>query len=265
MISRQPVLFISHGGGPWPYIDDMREDFAVTAAALTALPASLPAKPKAIIAISGHWENDVVTIATSAQPPMVYDYSGFPAHTYQIKYSAPGSPDIAMQTANLLEGQGIPFKLDPDHGFDHGTFVPLYLMYPDADIPVISMSIRRDYDPAAHIRIGQALEHLRAQGVLIMGSGLTYHNLRRFNQSGAAASETFERWLTEAVQATDVTARNQKLVDWESAPDARLAHPREDHLIPLMVAAGAAGESVGRVAFRDRVWGITMASYRFDD
>ena len=261
---RMPVFFVSHGGGPWPYIAGMREQYAVTERELKALPARLPTKPKAILVITGHWEAAEFTVSTAAQPPMEYDYSGFPAHTYQIQYSAPGSPQLAARVAELLAGAGVAAKEDARRGFDHGTFVPVGLMYPDADVPVVMLSLKSSYDPEEHIRIGQALAPLRDEGVLIIGSGLTYHNMRGFGRDESTqVAEAFERYLSDAIQQSDSKLRDGMLVQWEDAPGARLAHPREDHLLPLMVVAGAAGDDPGKPAFMERVMKVPMASYAF--
>lgn len=261
---RFPVFFISHGGGPWSYIDGLREQYAVTETALKNLPRTLPERPRAILVISGHWEAPVFTVSTSEHPPTIYDYSGFPEHTYHIKYPAPGSPTLAARVQTLLGEAGIESAADPERGFDHGTFVPLGLMYPAADVPVVLLSLKSNYDPAEHIRAGQALQPLRDEGVLIIGSGLNYHNMRGFNRADAMdVSVQFEHYLHEAMTSAP-QQRLQKLVDWEQAPFARLAHPREDHLIPLMVAAGAAGEDAGERLVVDKMMGVVMASYWWD-
>jgi aromatic ring-opening dioxygenase catalytic subunit (LigB family) len=262
-----PTLFISHGGGPWPWIDERRVDFAGTLQWLQQLPGTLPETPRAILSVSGHWEEPEFTVATAAQPPMVYDYYGFPEHTYRIKYSAPGSPELARRVHALLSGAGVRVAEDPERGFDHGTFVPLAVMYPNADVPIVSLSLRANLNAAEHIRMGAALAPLRDEGVLIVGSGLSYHNLRALRMSATAGpvSEQFEAWLTRAVEEPNVETRNSLLSRWAEAPAARQAHPREEHLIPLMVAAGAAGTSAGHLAFQDHVWGVSMASYRFSE
>jgi aromatic ring-opening dioxygenase catalytic subunit (LigB family) len=263
---RMPALFISHGGGPWPFIEAMRAEFAKTEAWLRALPGTLPRPPKAILSISGHWEEERFTVSSAPRPPMIYDYYNFPPHTYHIQYPAPGSPEVATRVRELLNAAGIECDDDPERGFDHGTFVPLALVYPRAEVPVVSLSLRTNLDAAEHIRMGQALAPLRDEDVLIMGSGLSYHNLRamRTTPSAGPVSERFEEWLTQAVQQ-DAQTRTQQLTQWHLAPGARLAHPREDHLIPLMAAAGAADGDTGRRIFLDRVWGIAMSSYQFGD
>jgi aromatic ring-opening dioxygenase catalytic subunit (LigB family) len=197
----------------------------------------------------------------------VYDYYGFPDHTYRIRYAAPGSPELARRVHGLLAGAGIVAAEDEERGFDHGTFVPLAVMYPNAEVPIVSLSLRSNLNAAEHIRMGAALQPLRDEGVLIVGSGLSYHNLRALRMSSTAGpvSEQFEAWLTRAVEEPKTEARNALLSRWTEAPAARQAHPREEHLIPLMVAAGAAGTSPGHLAFRDHVWGVSMASYQFSD
>ena len=246
---------------------DRIQDFAGTFEYLQKLPATLPSQPLAILCVSGHWEEPQFTVATSEQPPMVYDYYGFPEHTYRIKYPAPGSRAVAARVAQLLKGAGVTINEDAERGFDHGTFVPLAVMYPQAQIPVVSLSLRANLSASEHLRMGAALAPLRDEGVLIVGSGLSYHNLRALRVASTAGpvSDQFEAWLTQAVSEPDPAARAQQLSQWDAAPAARLAHPREEHLIPLMVAAGAADESRGALDFRERVWGVSMASYRFSD
>jgi aromatic ring-opening dioxygenase catalytic subunit (LigB family) len=196
---------------------------------------------------------------------MVYDYYNFPPHTYRVTYPAPGSPELATRVRELLSAAGIAVREDPNRGFDHGTFVPLALMYPKADVPVVSLSVRSDLNARDHINMGAALAPLRQEGVLIVGSGLSYHNLRELfsNPAAGAISEKFEAWLTDTVSDPNPQSRADRLSQWSTAPAARQAHPREDHLIPLMVAAGAASDDAGQVVLRDVVWGISMASYRF--
>ena len=231
--TRMPVYFLSHGGGPWPFVEGMREQFALTEREFRALPGRLPRKPSAILVITGHWEEDPLAVSAAAHPGMEYDYYGFPAHTYQIKYTAPGSPEVATRVQQLLGDAGFPVRADIARGFDHGTFVPVGLMYPEADVPVVMLSLKKSYDPGEHIRIGQALQPLRDEGVLIIGSGLTYHNMRGFGRDESTpVAEGFERFLHAAVEEAPAR-RNELLEKWESAPFARAAHPQEDHLLPV--------------------------------
>ena len=262
--TRMPVFFVSHGGGPWPWVDGMKQMFVKTAREFAALPSRLPAKPKAVLMITGHWEAARFSVSTSERPAMDYDYSGFPEHTYRLQYPAPGLPALASRVRELLDQAGFESADDASRGFDHGTFVPMSLMYPDAGVPVVLLSLRSDYSAAEHIRVGQAISSLRDEGVLIMGSGLTYHNMRGFGRNESTpVAEAFEAYLNDAISQADVVTRNDMLIHWEKAPGARLAHPQEDHLLPLMVIAGAAGDDVGHRVFVDHVMNVAMASYQF--
>ncbi|MFN8019329.1 MAG: class III extradiol ring-cleavage dioxygenase [Acidimicrobiales bacterium] len=263
---RLPTYFVSHGGGPWPWIKDlMPGDFGPLEASLRAIPREIGATPKAVLVISGHWEAPEFTVQTSAQPPMLYDYGGFPEFTYHIQYPAPGSPEVAARVVELLGGAGIAVRTDDRRGFDHGVFAPLYVSWPDADVPILQLSMKHGYDPEAHLAAGRALAPLRDEGVLILGSGFTYHNLRDFGPGGSVASREFERWLTEAVVRGPVAERTEKLRHWDRAPYARHAHPAEDHLVPLMVAVGAAEDEPGTLTYLETEFfgGLTSASYRF--
>ncbi len=230
---------------------------------LAELPQSLDARPKAIVVISGHWEEPEFTVTAHPRPPLIYDYYGFPEHTYRLKYDAPGSPELAQKIRDLLEQSGIPAQSDASRGFDHGVFIPFKVIFPDADIPVVQLSLKTGLDPEAHIKAGRALAPLRNEGVLIAGSGMSYHNMSRFGAVADPASDRFDAWLSEAVTARDPGARDQRLAQWERAPAARQAHPREEHLLPLMVAAGAADSDPGEKVFTDRVMGATISAFRF--
>jgi aromatic ring-opening dioxygenase catalytic subunit (LigB family) len=263
-MTRMPTYFISHGGGPWPWISDMRRGFAALEASLAAMPGEFPEPPKAILMISGHWEAGEVRVMHSAAPPMVYDYYNFPAHTYQITYPAPGAPAIAERAADLIRAAGLPVALDDVQGFDHGTFVPAYVMYPEADVPVFQVSMLETYDPADHIRLGRALAPLRDEGVVIVGSGLSYHNLRLFGPQARVPSEAFDAWLAEVLESAP-EARTASLLDWESAPYARVCHRQEDHLVPLFAAYGAAEADKAVMTYHED-WvfgGVTASSWRF--
>jgi len=265
MHTRLPTYFISHGGGPWPYMDDMRRMMHVLEQSLQDMPRQIGVIPKAVLVISGHWEEPVFSVMSSPRPPMVYDYSGFPPHTYQVVYPAPGAPALAERVQGLITAAGLPARLDSQRGFDHGTFAPLVVMYPQADVPVIQLSMRHGLDPAEHIALGRALAPLRDEGVLIVGSGLSYHNLRLFGSQGRAPSQAFDQWL-QAALAQPPAERAARLIEWASAPAARTAHPREDHLIPLMVAVGAAYDDPATMVYHeDGIFGgVTASSFRFD-
>ena len=262
-----PTYFISHGGGPWYWMPEMKPVYRELEKSLQEMSREIGVAPKAILMVSGHWETSDFTVMTSANPPMVYDYSGFPEHTFRVKYSAPGSPEVAVRVQELMQKAGFDTRTDSSRGFDHGTFVPLAAAYPEANVPVLQLSIRKDYDPETHLAVGRALAPLRKEGVLIVGSGLSYHNLRQFGPEAVLPSAEFDAWLSKTVSGLSSEERNEKLRNWSLAPSARSAHPREDHLIPLMVAAGAAEEEKGvRVYHEDSFFGgITVSSFRFGD
>ena len=260
-----PTYFISHGGGPWPWLEgDFRRQFDRLEVSLKDLVASLPRKPRAVLVISGHWEEDRFTVMSGDAPGMVYDYGGFPKHTYEIRYSAPGSPQVAARVKELLEAAGLPVALDPARGYDHGTFVPLAVMYPDADVPVLQLSLRHGYSPEEHLALGRALAPLRDEDVLIVASGLSFHNLRAFGPAARDPSEAFDGWLDRALMSTP-EERTGQLIKWEKAPAARVAHPQEDHFIPLLVAVGAAEREPATRVYHERgfMGGVTASSYRF--
>ncbi len=232
-------------------------------ASLARMPDEIGTRPKAVLMISGHWEAPDFAVMSSPAPPMVYDYSGFPTHTYQIKYAAPGAPDLAVRVKDLITAAGLPSHLDPARGFDHGTFAPMQIMYPAADMPLFQVSLKHGYDVSEHLALGRALAPLRNQGVLIVGSGLSYHNLRLFGAGAKAPSAAFDAWLTEAMEA-EPTRRVELLKAWQAAPSARVCHPQEDHLVPLFAAVGAAeGERATRVYHDANVFGgVTASSWR---
>ncbi|MBM7049264.1 class III extradiol ring-cleavage dioxygenase [Rhizobium lusitanum] len=264
---RLPTYFVSHGGGPWPYMTgEFRNNFDKLEQSLVEMRAELGDAPKAILVISGHWEGEGFAISSGAKPGMVYDYSGFPEHLYHITYGAPGSPELAKRVQALLRGGGIETQLDPTRGFDHGTFSIMKPLYPAEDLPVVQLSIDAGYDPALHLAVGRALAPLRDEGVLIIGSGLSYHNLRDMRgTSGYEPSRRFDDWLQQTLVHASPDARAEQLLAWEQAPFARAAHPREDHLIPLMVAVGAAEDEPGAVTYHqtDFAGGLTASSFRF--
>lgn len=270
MPKRQPSLFIPHGGGPCFFMDwDPPDTWDRHRAFLEGLPAMLPERPKALLVISGHWEEPVFTVQTNPAPPLLFDYYGFPPHTYQLTWPAPGDPALAGRVRSLLEDAGFETGEDAERGFDHGVFVPLKVAFPAADIPTVQLSLRGDLDPAAHLAAGRALAPLRDEGVLIVGSGNTYHNLRRMlgamggRVPAEPAGRAFDRWLEEAVTEPDPERRAARLTRWAEAPGARESHPREEHLIPLHVAAGAAGADPGRKVFEDVVMGAIESAFRF--
>ncbi len=263
--NRMPVAFLPHGGGPWPFVD-----LGMDKAELEALAGYLRSvrnlpktAPKALLVISAHWEEAVPTLMTAARPPMLYDYYGFPPESYRITWPAPGAPELATRVGALLGAAGFPSAVDAQRGFDHGTFVPLKLAWPDADVPTLQLSLKRGLDPKEHLALGRALAPLRDEGVFILGSGMSFHNMRAFwDPNAGAGAKTFDQWLQETV-ALPQAQRDERLANWSAAPSARFAHPREEHLLPLMVVAGAAGADVGSCPFVGACFGKQISAYHF--
>jgi aromatic ring-opening dioxygenase catalytic subunit (LigB family) len=246
-------------------LDQLHGAYDALVQSLRAIPRELGVKPKAVLVISGHWQAPEFCVTSGAQPPMIYDYYGFPPHTYHVRYPAPGLPALAEQIRVLIEGAGLPARLDAQRGFDHGAFAPLAVMYPQADVPVLQLSLRSGYDPAEHLAVGRAIAPLREQGVLILGSGLSYHNLRRMGPQAALPSSQFDDWLQQTLVASSASLRLQRLIEWTQAPAARVAHPEEDHLMPLMVAVGAAQQEAAACIYHEDGFfgGVSVSSFRF--
>lgn len=267
---RMPTIFIPHGGGPCFFMDwnppnawDNQADY------LRSLVVAIGQKPKAMLVISGHWEEDEVTVQSNPAPELLFDYHGFPAHTYELEYPALGDLALSTRVVELLRDAGIPTNVNSTRGYDHGVFVPLKVAFPDADVPIVQLSLKSNLDPKNHLEIGQALQPLRDEGVLIIGSGNTYHNLRammRGNQLGenkTILGHEFDKWLSDAVCNPNPEERNKLLENWSSAPQAKDAHPREEHLIPLHVIAGAAGTDIGIKTLEDHVMGVVESAFQF--
>jgi aromatic ring-opening dioxygenase catalytic subunit (LigB family) len=264
--TKQPTLYIPHGGGPCFFMDwtmGPPDTWDALAAWLREMPATLPEPPRALLVVSAHWEAPVPTVTSAAAPPLFYDYYGFPPHTYQLTWPAPGDPSLAERVRGLLSSAGIDSAADARRGFDHGVFVPLKVAYPEPRTPTVQLSLQAGLDPARHLAIGRALEPLRREGVLIVGSGMSYHNMRGFmSPASLATSQRFDAWLDATVRSSP-RERDAALARWASAPAARECHPREEHLIPLMVAAGAAGDDRGAAGFRGVAMGVQIASVAF--
>jgi aromatic ring-opening dioxygenase catalytic subunit (LigB family) len=258
-----PTVYVPHGGGPCFFMDDPQGIWTGMGHFLRQLPSSLPEAPQAIVIVSGHWETRGFALTGSERPPLVYDYYGFPPHTYQLQYAAPGAPQVARRAAELLGAAGFTAAIDPERGLDHGVFVPLKVAFPEAEIPVVELSLDASLDPALHLAAGRALAPLRNEGVLLMGAGMSFHNLRALGDPRLTApSRQFNEWLTSAATAP-AEQRSALLSRWEEAPAARLAHPRHEHLLPLMVAAGAS-EKPGRRIFSELVLGTMISGFAFD-
>jgi aromatic ring-opening dioxygenase catalytic subunit (LigB family) len=263
---RLPTIYIPHGGGPWPFVETgfgAREDWAPLEAYLRALVTSLPERPRALLVVSAHWEEKQVTLMTAHHPTMLYDYSGFGPASYELKWPAPTALDLVPRVRALLEAAGIASGENPKRGYDHGTFVPMMLSVPNADIPVLQVSLLHSLDPEAHLALGRALAPLRDEGVLLIGSGSSFHNLREFGQpDAAAASREFDAWLGASVTLARAE-REERLRNWKLAPSGLACHPREEHLLPLHVMAGAAGDDAASVPFRGDMLGCRIAAVQF--
>jgi len=234
-------------------------------ASLSRMPADIGRTPRAVLMLSAHWEAPQFTVQTHPAPGMLYDYGGFPDFTYRITYPAPGAPEVATRVRGALAAAGIASAEDGARGFDHGLFAPMAVIYPQAEVPVLQLSLRQGLEPAEHLALGRALAPLRDEDILIVGSGLSYHNLRAFGPAARAPSAAFDAWLESTLAIADAATRSATLAAWDRAPAARLAHPREEHLLPLMVALGAAEAEAATRVYHEREFfgGITVSSYRF--
>jgi aromatic ring-opening dioxygenase catalytic subunit (LigB family) len=262
-----PTLFVPHGGGPCFFMDPdggpSDPMWQPMERYLAGLIDSLPERPRAILLVSGHWEESEIALHTGAHPELLFDYYGFPEHTYHLRWGAPGAPDVARRAASLLRGAGFVTREENARGWDHGVFIPMKVAVPGADIPLVQMSLRADLDPADHIAIGRALAPLRDEGVLVVGSGMSFHNLR---VRGPAAIEPSAEWdaaLTDAVTDRDPVRRAKRVADWRTLPHAQFAHPREEHLLPLMIALGAGGDGEAVRDHASTVLGWAVSGYRF--
>jgi len=258
------ILFFSHGGGPLPILED--EGHRSMVDFMQKLPTQLK-NPDAILVISAHWEESSATLLGSQRPPMLYDYYGFPAEAYEITYPAPGSSELAKRIIQLLEKNKIPAHIDTERGFDHGLFIPLKLMYPQADIPSLQLSLLRGLNPAAHMALGKALRELAMENILVIGSGFSFHNLRVFSWNSGMGpdprNDAFQEWLIRVCTGQEQQDQiEQQLVNWESAPHARYCHPREEHLLPLHVCVGMAGRP-GKLIFDDLIFGKRAVAFRW--
>lgn len=262
-----PVIFVPHGGGPLPLTDDSRHQ--ALRYFLSGLP-SLYSKPDAIVVVSAHWQANQPTLQMLEWPELIYDYHGFPESAYQLQYPAPGAPKLASEIATHLGQHGFSAKLDHQRGFDHGAFVPLMLMYPAADIPVLQLSLMNNMDAGAHLAMGRALQDLRQRNIMILGSGMSFHNLDAFfidaNQLNEA-DEHFTNWLVDVCSNPKHKGQSRKsmLIDWQSAPYANVCHPTAEHLMPLHVCVGAAnhGEEEAEVIFDGQVLGKRVCAFNW--
>ena len=258
-MTTMPTLFISHGA-PMLAVEP-----GEAGAALAALGRSLP-RPKGIVMVSAHWETRAPMVSTAERPETIHDFGGFPDELYRIRYPAPGAPELARRVKQVLDAAGLPAGLDPARGLDHGAWVPLLYLYPDADVPVTQLSIQSHLSPVHHYRLGEALRPLLDEDVLVIASGSLTHNLREFRaRSGRVEPyvRAFQDWMKRSIEAKDVAA----VLDYRRlAPEAVRAHPTDEHLLPLFVALGAAGACANAQRLTDEVtFGvIAMDAYLFE-
>jgi 4,5-DOPA dioxygenase extradiol len=256
------IVYFSHGGGPLPILGDAGHEKMVDF--MTKLPSRLE-RPAAILVISAHWEESAATLLGAEAPAMFYDYYGFPNEAYRITYPAPGNPELANRICGLLSENSIPARVDAQRGYDHGLFIPLKLMYPDANIPCIQLSLLRGLNPSTHIALGRVLRGLAQENLLVIGSGFSFHNMRAFSWQGDdgpdPANDAFQNWLIDVCTGPMTESeREQKLIEWEKAPSARFCHPREEHLLPLHVCAGMS-EKPAAVIFDDYILGKRAVAF----
>jgi 4,5-DOPA dioxygenase extradiol len=260
---KAPVLYLPHGGGPMPLMNDPAHSGLI--AFLRGIGTHYP-RPDAIVLVSGHWEARVPALNAAAAPPLLFDYYGFPPETYRLTYPAPGQPELAGRIAQLLQDGGFTADLVSDRGYDHGVFVPLKLIYPQADIPVVQLSLIKGLDAAQHIKLGHCLAPLRDQNVAIIGSGMSFHNLQAIfageRADLRAASDRFDHWLRDTVSdpSLNESQRSEALAHWDAAPYARFCHPREEHLLPLHVCYGAAN-APGKLLFNEPLMGHKVSGF----
>ena len=256
------IVYFSHGGGPLPILGDPSHKAMVDF--MLQLPSRLR-PPDAILVISAHWEERAATLLGSPAPPMFYDYYGFPAEAYEITYPAPGSPELAERIAGLLSKNNISTQIDSQRGFDHGLFIPLKMMYPQAEIPALQLSLLSGLDPAAHIALGKALRELLDENTLVVGSGFSFHNMMAFWDQRAdspdPANDAFQNWLIDVITGpVSRGEREQRLIEWQKAPSARYCHPREEHLLPLHVCVGMADKQATTI-FDDYILGKRAVAF----
>ena len=265
MTERATILFIPHGGGPLPLLDEPHH--ADLNRFLRAYPAGID-RPDAIVVVSAHWEEAEIAITAAEAPPLLFDYYGFPPETYQYEYPAPGNPALAARLQQLLQRGGIEARLDAERGFDHGLFVPLLLMYPEAEIPCVQISLSASLDAALHVRIGKALAELKRENLLVLGSGFSFHNMQALTSKRDdaidARNQAFEDWLRQTCTDSKLSEaeRERRLADWPAAPHARYCHPREEHLLPLQVCYGI-GQAPARLVFQQPVARFVASAYEW--
>ncbi|KAJ3014319.1 hypothetical protein HKX48_005222 [Thoreauomyces humboldtii] len=269
--SRAPCFFIPHGGGPMPLLNDSGHA-TLTTFLQTVARSYLSPRPKAILLVTAHWETRRPTVSTVVANSLLYDYGGFPPEAYDVAFPARGSPEVAARVVQVLEEAGFEPGTDGERGWDHGVFVPLKVMLEDYEVPVVSVSVLKSQSGEEHYRMGRALGRLRDEGVAVVGSGMSFHNFGVFRRgfslpagAGASFGLDFDAALVDAVSTADATARGKKFAAWEKMPGAFDAHPEgeADHLMPLLVVAGAGGDVAGKKVLDWNAWGTKQSAFTF--
>ncbi|KAH6673491.1 extradiol ring-cleavage dioxygenase class iii protein-like protein subunit B [Halenospora varia] len=269
---RAPVVAVCHGGGPMPVLNDPGHAELIKSMK-TTIPSILklgtPDAPKAIVLVTAHWSERRPTISNARKHKLFYDYGGFPPESYKLKYDAPGSPEVAGEVYEVLEKAGLSPEMDEERGWDHGVFIPMLLINPSANIPIIQLSVLASASPSQHYAMGQALSSLRSKNIAILGSGMpTFHNLRMMfsgaldNPAVQTRNRQWSEKLTETVGVESSEERGKKLEGWREWVGAKEAHPMggEEHFLPLVVCAGAAGEGKAEY-WADEILGGKQYSY----
>lgn len=256
------VVYFSHGGGPLPILDDTSHYKMIQF--MKNLPQKIK-RPDSIIVISAHWEENIVTIQSGTEPDIMYDYYGFPEAAYSIKYPCKGNTDLALKISGLFSENSVEHRLDNNRAYDHGSYIPLKMMYPNADVPVLQISLHHNLDPLTHLNIGKALRPLLEENVLIIGSGFSFHNMRKFDFDGKniedSLNDEFQDKLIEiCCNERDEKNKMELFKNWENLPGARYCHPREEHLLPLLVCAGLS-KDVGTKIFDDYILGKRATAF----
>ncbi|PKM67332.1 MAG: dioxygenase [Firmicutes bacterium HGW-Firmicutes-2] len=256
------IIYFSHGGGPLPLLGDASHDKMIQF--MEELPYRIK-KPDLIIVFSAHWEEDIVTIQSGQEPKMIYDYYGFPDAAYNIQYPCKGNHNQALKIAELFKKSGIDCRLDDHRPYDHGSYIPLSMMYPNAEIPVLQISLHHNLDPLTHLSIGKALRPLLEENVLIIGSGFSFHNMKQFFLEGKDIEDPknneFQDKLIEiCCHEKDEYGKWENFIKWENFPNARYCHPREEHLLPLLVCVGLSID-VGTNVFDDYILGKRATAF----
>jgi len=263
-IASFPSIYLFHGGGPYPLTTDPSQ--LSIRKFLQELPKKIPT-PKSILLISAHWESPTISILNKKEPNLLFDYYGFPKDLYNFKYPTKNDLDLVNKMTLLFDQNNITYKMDNERDYDHGVFVPLLLMYPEANIPVAQISLVKGLDPATHLKIGEVLAPLRNEGVLILGSGSSFHGffVNLESEELAKHSQNFDKYLDDVCtnKSYSSSERKKMLIDWKKAPSAKFAHPREEHLLPLMVNMGAADGVAGERIYEDYYMEYKMGAYLF--